>query len=104
MSKLINSDNIHYVFYSLYEGEDEDGNEVYRRTEVAIKSELDAIPSIISLEELNMLKAKLHAAEECIYSIEDALDRGNDNDYAREAIDAYNQKYKNKTNSDNCNL
>ena len=35
---------------------------------------------------IRFLVAQLDKAERCIYAIEDALDRGNDNDWAREAI------------------
>ena len=36
--------------------------------------------------ELEQVKAERDAAVDCIYKIEDALDRGNDNDWAREHI------------------
>lgn len=38
---------------------------------------------------IKFLAERLDAAEECIYAIEDALDRGNNNDWAREAIAKY---------------
>ena len=37
-------------------------------------------------DELEQVKAKRDAAVDCIYQIEDDLDRGNDNDWAREHI------------------
>ena len=37
-------------------------------------------------DELEQVKAERDAAVDCIYKIEDALDRGNDNDWAREHI------------------
>ena len=40
-------------------------------------------------EEIAKLRDRLIAAEECIYKIEDALNRGIDNDWAREAISEY---------------
>ena len=36
--------------------------------------------------ELEQVKRERDAAVDCIYKIEDALDRGNDNDWAREHI------------------
>lgn len=36
--------------------------------------------------ELEQMKREKDAAIDCIYKIEDALDRGNDNDWAREHI------------------
>lgn len=38
---------------------------------------------------IRMLAEQLDRAEQCIYDIEDALDRGSDNDWAREAIAQY---------------
>ena len=38
---------------------------------------------------IRMLAERLEKAERCIYDIEDALDRGNDNDWARDAIAQY---------------
>lgn len=38
---------------------------------------------------IRFLAEQLDEAEKCIYAIEDALDRGNDNDWAREAIAEY---------------
>ena len=38
-----------------------------------------------------ILKEKLEKAERCIYAIEDDLDRGNDNDWAREHIAEWRQ-------------
>lgn len=38
---------------------------------------------------IQFLAEQLDKAEQCIYAIEDALDRGNDNDWAREAIAEY---------------
>ena len=38
---------------------------------------------------IQFLAEQLDKAEQCIYAIEDALDRGNDNDWAREAIEEY---------------
>ena len=38
---------------------------------------------------IRLLAEKLDRAERCIYAIEDSLDRGNDNDWAREAIFEY---------------
>lgn len=38
---------------------------------------------------IRFLEWQLDKAEKCIYAIEDALDRGNDNDWAREAIAEY---------------
>ena len=35
---------------------------------------------------IRFLAEQLDKAEQCIYAIEDALDRGNDNDWARDAI------------------
>ena len=35
---------------------------------------------------IRFLAEQLDKAERCIYAIEDALDRGNDNDWARDAI------------------
>lgn len=94
MPKYVNTDDMNFVFYSLYEGTDEDGNEVYRRTEVAIKGEVEAMPpaQVVSLDEYNALKAKLNAAESCIDDIEDALNRGSDNSWARSAIVKYYSK------------
>lgn len=40
---------------------------------------------------IQMLAEQLERAERCIYDIEDALDRGNDNDWAREAICEYEE-------------
>lgn len=41
------------------------------------------------LNENERLKTELAKAEQCILAVEDALDRGTDNDYAREAIEQY---------------
>lgn len=38
---------------------------------------------------IRLFAERLNEAEKCIYAIEDALDRGNDNDWAREAIAEY---------------
>ena len=38
---------------------------------------------------IRLFAERLNEAEQCIYAIEDALDRGNDNDWAREAIYDY---------------
>lgn len=38
---------------------------------------------------IQFLSEQLNKAEQCIYDIEDALDRGNDNDWARAAIAEY---------------
>lgn len=38
---------------------------------------------------IRFLAEQLDRAEQCIYAIEDALNRGNDNDWAREAIAEY---------------
>lgn len=47
----------------------------------------DCQQSILELEaELEQAKRERDAAIDCIYKIEDALDRGNDNDWAREHI------------------
>lgn len=47
----------------------------------------DCQQSILELEaELEQMKAERDAAIDCIYKIEDDLDRGNDNDWAREHI------------------
>ena len=44
---------------------------------------------------IRFLMMQLNEAEQCIYAIEDALDRGNDNDWAREVIAKYeNSKIK----------
>jgi len=37
-------------------------------------------------------REKLEKAEECIWAVEDALDCGGDNDYAREAIEKYTRE------------
>lgn len=37
-------------------------------------------------DRLEQMQTKLDAAESCIYAVEDALDRGANNDWAREAI------------------
>lgn len=41
---------------------------------------------------IQFLARRLDEAEQCIYAIEDALDRGNDNDWAREAIAEYEER------------
>jgi hypothetical protein len=41
---------------------------------------------------IKFLSRRLDEAEQCIYDIEDALDRGNDNDWAREAIAQYEER------------
>ena len=41
---------------------------------------------------IQFLAMRLDEAEKCIYAIEDALDRGNDNDWAREAIAEYEER------------
>lgn len=41
---------------------------------------------------IQFLAKRLDEAEKCIYAIEDALDRGNDNDWAREAIAEYEER------------
>lgn len=41
---------------------------------------------------IQFLAKRLDEAEKCIYTIEDALDRGNDNDWAREAIAEYEER------------
>ena len=41
---------------------------------------------------IRFLAERLDKAEQCIYAIEDALDRGNDNDWAREAIAEYEDR------------
>lgn len=47
----------------------------------------DCQQSILELDaELEQVKRERDAAIDCIYKIEDALDRGNDNDWAREHI------------------
>ena len=38
---------------------------------------------------IKKLSDRLNKAEQCICDIEDALDKGNDNDWAREAIKKY---------------
>jgi len=38
---------------------------------------------------IRFLAEQLDKAERCIYAIEDALDRGNDNDWARDAINEW---------------
>lgn len=38
---------------------------------------------------IRLFAKRLDEAEQCIYAIEDALNRGNDNDWAREAIEEY---------------
>lgn len=42
---------------------------------------------------IRLLVARLDRAERCIYDIEDALNRGTDNDWAREAIEEYEKEY-----------
>lgn len=39
------------------------------------------------------LQTKLRAAEACIYDIEDALNHGNDNQWARDAIEKWEEGY-----------
>lgn len=41
---------------------------------------------------IQFLARRLDEAEECIYAIEDALNRGSDNDWAREAIEKYEER------------
>lgn len=45
-------------------------------------------------KEIELLQGRLDNAEQCIYSIEDALDRGADNDWARSAIAEYEETLK----------
>ena len=42
----IDADKIDYTMASIYWGKDEDGNDVYRRTAIAIESEIDELPTI----------------------------------------------------------
>lgn len=50
----------------------------------------NAIGLIEKLDNENKrLEAELTRATECIWSVEDALNRGTDNDWAREAIEQY---------------
>lgn len=44
--------------------------------------------------ELEQVKRELDAAVNCIYEIEDDLDRGNDNDWAREHIEEWRSTQK----------
>ena len=44
--------------------------------------------------ELEQVKRELDAAVSCIYEIEDDLDRGNDNDWAREHIEEWRSPQK----------
>lgn len=46
-------------------------------------------PILLKQEAIEQLVKERDAAIDCIYAIEDALDRGNDNDWARECIDEW---------------
>lgn len=59
-----------------------------REAAEAVISALDPLEIISALRLVSreQVKKKMDAAIDCIYKIEDALDRGNDNDWAREHI------------------
>ena len=54
----------------------------------AVQAELEQVKRCIEIVEnqRDQMKRERDAAIDCIYKIEDALDRGNDNDWAREHI------------------
>jgi predicted RNase H-like nuclease (RuvC/YqgF family) len=53
-----------------------------------LRAELEQVERCIEIVEnqRDQMKRERDAAIDCIYKIEDALDRGNDNDWAREHI------------------
>lgn len=53
-----------------------------------LRAELEQVKRCIEIVEnqRDQMKRERDAAVDCIYKIEDALDRGNDNDWAREHI------------------
>ena len=56
-------------------------------SEAADRGEIQGADALEKLQaELEQVKRERDAALDCIYKIEDALDRGNDNDWAREHI------------------
>ena len=59
-----------------------------REAAEAVISALDPLEIISALRLVSreQVKKKMDAAIDCIYKIEDDLDRGNDNDWAREHI------------------
>lgn len=50
--------------------------------------------ALTALRELEQVKRERDAAVSCIYEIEDDLDRGNDNDWAREHIEEWRNTQK----------
>jgi hypothetical protein len=85
MPKFVNVDDMNFVFHSVYMGTDEDKRDVFRRTEIAFKSDIDEIPAadVVSRQEYDDIKTKLETAEKCIYGIRDilaeAIENPNDN-------------------------
>lgn len=45
MARYIDADKINYTTASIYWGKDKDGKDIYRRTAIAIESEIDELPT-----------------------------------------------------------
>lgn len=43
--RFIDAEKLNYLMCSIYWGEDEEGNEVYRQTEVAFRTDIEQIPT-----------------------------------------------------------
>lgn len=43
--RFIDAENLNYLMCSIYWGKDEEGNEVYRHTEVAFRADIEEIPT-----------------------------------------------------------
>lgn len=49
----------------------------------------ESVTTNTQVELIKTLQEELDAAKKCIYKVEDALNRGSDNDYARQAIEEW---------------
>ena len=65
-----------------------EGMEDCQQSILELEAELEQVKRCIEIVEnqRDQMKRERDAAIDCIYKIEDALDRGNDNDWAREHI------------------
>ena len=45
MARYIDADKIDYTIASVYQGQDKDGNDIYRRTAIATENEIDELPT-----------------------------------------------------------
>lgn len=72
--RFIDVEELDYVMCSIYWGEDEKGNDVYYRTEVALKTNIEQIPAADVVEVKHGEWKDLSSAEwqcsECNYKVE----------------------------------